>query len=174
MNAHPIDTLDRFCVYGVATDYDDMIELVRYRVEELATTHESVDAVAGIPAGYFGKVVAPQPIKSMGKLTMGPVLQTLGLALIVVRDDEQFARLKDRLAKRKRVHNLPPIAGKVRPTWLFKKKKAREMGKKRFALMTPAQLKRHQRKAQKGQAAARRRKRMERERASRIQPATPV
>lgn len=141
-----IDMLGRFAVYGVANDYDSLIEFVRVRVHELQTTHESIDAVSGLHGGYSGKLLAPIPIKSMGKISLGPMLQTLGLTLIVVRDDEQFAKIKDRLAKRKLPHQ-PSIAGSKLPVWLFRKKKAREMGKRRFSLMSEAQRKRHQRKA---------------------------
>lgn len=89
-------------VYGVANDYDGMIELVRYRLHELQTTNLEVDAVSGLHSGYTSKTTAPIPIKSMGKVSMGPLLQTLGLALIVVRDDEAFAKIEHRLAKRQR------------------------------------------------------------------------
>lgn len=153
-----IETIDRFCVYGVANDYDGMIEIVRYRVDELQTTHEQIDAVSGLHGGYSGKILAPVPIKSMGKVSLGPMLQTLGLALIVVRDDEAFQKIKDRLAKRERPRREPAIAGSVRPIWLFRKKKAREMGKRRFSLMTDSERKRHQRKAGKASGKARRAK----------------
>lgn len=167
MSPEIIESLDRFCVYGVATDYDGMIELVRYRLEELNTTHESVDDVSGLHGGYCSKLVAPKPIKSMGKASMGPMLQTLGLALIVVRDDAQFAKIKDRLAKRERPRQSPSMHGQARPKWLFTKKTARELRKSWWSTLTDAQRKKHQRKAQKGQAAARRRARREREKASR-------
>jgi hypothetical protein len=152
-----IDFIDRFRVYGVAADYDGLVEAVRYRIHEIQTTHESIDDVSGLHSGYTGKIVAPVPIKSMGKVSMGPMLQTLGLRLIVVLDDEAFALIKHRLATRVRPYQ-PANAGSVRPKWLFRKKKAIEMGKRRFALMSIAELKRHQRKAGKASALARRRK----------------
>lgn len=161
----PTDMIDRFCVYAVATDYDALHLALRDRAEELQTTREQIDAVSGLQSGYSGKLLAPVPIKSLGKVSLGPMLQTLGLALIVVRDDAAFAKIKDRLGKRERPSR-PPNAGSKRPTWLFTKKTAREMGKNRFALMTDAERKRHQRKAGKASAAARRRKRRERERVS--------
>jgi len=161
MNVPIIESLDRFCVYGVATDYETMIELVRYRLEELNTTHESVDDVSGLHGGYTSKLVAPTPIKSMGKTSMGPMLQTLGLALIVVRDDAQFARIKDRLARRERPRQ-QANASSVRPTWLFTRKKSREMGKKRWSMLSPDQRKKLARKMGKASGRARRRKANER------------
>lgn len=141
-----IDMLGALCVYGIADDYEGLIEFVRLRVYEIQTTHESIDAVSGLHGGYSGKLLAPIPIKSMGKVSLGPMLQTLGLKLIVVRDDEQFKLIEHRLAKRKLPHQ-PANAGSRLPAWLFRKKKAREMGKRRFSLMSALELKRHQRKA---------------------------
>jgi hypothetical protein len=93
-------------------------------------------------------------MKTLGKGTLGNMLKATGLALIVVVDDERFAEVKAQMQRRKR--SVPPNAGTKRPTWLFTKKKAREMGKRRFASMTPAQLSRHQRKAAKAMHRARR------------------
>lgn len=155
----PIATLDRFCVYGVATDYETMIELVRYRLEELETTHESVDAVSGLHGGYTGKLMAPIPIKSMGKVSMGPVLQTLGLALIVVRDDEAFARIKDRLAKRERPRNVRSEA-RTKPTWLFTRKVSQNMQVLRNKKLTPRQRKMIAKRAGKASGRARRKARV--------------
>lgn len=166
-----IESIDRFCVYGVASDYQGMVELVRFRLEELQTTHESVDEVSGLHGGYTSKIVAPIPIKSMGKVSMGPILQTLGLALIVVRDDEAFQKIKHRLAKRERP-NLPRHLGQFRPKWLLTPKKASKLRVKWWSGLSDAQKKRIQRKAQKGQAASRRRARKNRERLMRKSGAT--
>lgn len=152
-----IDFIDRFCVYGVVYDYQGLIEAVRVRIEELETTHESLDHVSGLQSGYISKIVAPIPIKSMGKISMGPVLQTTGLAIIVVRDDEQFAKIKDRLTRRVRPRKLANVSS-ARPTWLFRKKKAREMGKRRWSVLTELQRKKLARKMGIASGLARRRK----------------
>lgn len=150
-------------VYGVANDYDGMIELVRYRLHELQTTNLEVDAVSGLHSGYTSKTTAPIPIKSMGKVSMGPLLQTLGLALIVVRDDEAFAKIEHRLAKRVRPHS-PSMHGQKKAKWLFTPKKASKLRRNWWNSLTDMQKAKHQRKAQKGQAAARRRRRVMAER----------
>jgi hypothetical protein len=157
VNVPIIESLDRFCVYGVATDYETMIELVRYRLEELNTTHESVDDVSGLHGGYTSKLVAPTPIKSMGKASMGPMLQTLGLALIVVRDDAQFARIKDRLARRERPRQVPN-GSSTRPTWLFTRKTSLKMQALRSDRLSEKQRQRIARKAGRASGRARRRR----------------
>ena len=144
-----IETLDRFCVYGVASDYDGMLELLRYRLEEIQTTHEAVDAVSGLHGGYTSKIVAPTPIRTLGRVSLGPMLQTLGLALIVVRDDEQFARVKDRLAKRERPRVQLPMGSIPRPSWLFTRKMSNKLQSLRSEKVTPQHRKRIAKKAAK-------------------------
>lgn len=87
---------------GTARDYDQLHELLRARVDELAVTYESVDAVAGLPSRYTAKLLAPVPMKAIGKTSMGPLLGALGLKLIVAVDDETLARIIGRLTKRAR------------------------------------------------------------------------
>jgi hypothetical protein len=90
------------------------------------------------------------------------MLRGTGLILALIVDDERFAPIKAEMQQRK-LKARPANAGSKRPVWLFTKKKAREMGKKRMSCMTPAQLKRHQRKAGRASAAARRRRQRESE-----------
>lgn len=152
-----IEMIDRFCIYGVACDYQELVEAVRFRLREIETTHESVDHVSGLHGGYTGKIVAPVPMKSMGKVSMGPILQTLGLRLIIVRDDEMFKRVKDRLAKRERPRD-PPNGSLTRPTWLFTRKKSIKMQVLRNQALSPKQRKRIARIAGRASGLARRRR----------------
>ena len=56
------------------------------RVRELDVTLETIDSVAGFHSNYSGKLLAPVPMRTLGRLSLGALLQTLGLALIVVED----------------------------------------------------------------------------------------
>lgn len=87
---------------GTARDYDELHALLRARVDELGVTFEGVDAVAGLPQRYTAKLLAPIPMKAIGKTSMGPLLGALGLKLIVAVDDEMLARIEARLTKRAR------------------------------------------------------------------------
>src|SRR6185437_8355163 len=114
------------------------------------------------PKGYAAKLLMKSQkrvVKALGPHSLGKMLKGTGLVLALVVDDARFAPVKEQLAKRRR-RNQPANAGSVRPTWLFKGKKAREMGKKRFSLMTDLERLRHQRRAGKASARARRRKAM--------------
>lgn len=166
--------------YRVILDYEALQDGFLDRIDELNTTLEQIEMNAGFARGNAQKLLT----KSAGKMTverkryvngesnltrfaprqrklgwesLGKMLKGTGLALVLVIDDERFAPLKEQLMQRKRPRQ-PANAGSSRPAWLFTKAKAREMGKKRFATMTEAQRKRHQRKAGKASAAARRRK----------------
>jgi hypothetical protein len=150
-----IGYIDRFCIYGVASDYQGLVDAVRFRIHELQTTHESIDDVSGLHSGYTSKVAAN--IKSMGKVSMGPILQTLGLSLIIVRDDEQFARIKDRLTKRDRPNRA--IARRLKPKWLFKPANASQMGKKRWEGVSDEKRARIMKRVSKAAARARRKAR---------------
>jgi hypothetical protein len=88
---------------AIVEDYDGLVEAIGNRVIELKVTYDSVDYVAGLCKGWTNKVVAggTNPIKRLGMASLGPILQTLGLKLLVVEDEEAFARIRPRLAQRK-------------------------------------------------------------------------
>lgn len=151
---------DRFEVFRIVTNYEALQEGFADRIDDLGTPFTEIDAAGGMTRGNVQKLLSKSDAKwarEFGWKTLGAMLAGTGLALALIVDDARFAPVRERLAKRKR-RDKPAIAGSVRPTWLFKRKKAREMGKRRFALMSPAELKRHQRKAGKAGGLARRRK----------------
>lgn len=81
--------------------YDELLAVLRSRIAELGTTMETLDEVAGLPLRYASKLFAPNPIKTLGKISLGPTLGVLGLKLVVTEDAEMFARIRQRLAPRK-------------------------------------------------------------------------
>jgi hypothetical protein len=87
---------------AIVRSYDELHAVLRSRADELAVTRETIDAVAGLPSGYAGKVLAPTPIRALGRISMGLVLGALGLVLIVAEDTDTLARLQSRLTKRRR------------------------------------------------------------------------
>lgn len=80
-------------------DYDQLIAALRARVAELDVAGETVDHVAGIPLRYTMKLLAPVPVKSLGRSSMGPLLGALGLKLLVVEDHEALEKIRHRLVK---------------------------------------------------------------------------
>ena len=57
----------------------------------------SLDAVAGMAEGYAAKLLAPVPIKSVGKTSLGPMLCALGVELWMVENPDLVARFTSRI-----------------------------------------------------------------------------
>jgi hypothetical protein len=86
---------------GEVHDYAELLDALRKRLSELGTSMERVDDVAGLPSRYTSKLFAPVQIKSLGRVSMGPLLGALGLKLLVIEDPAAFARVKHRLVRKK-------------------------------------------------------------------------
>src|ERR1700733_1757687 len=145
MNSPILDRADdRYELYRVITDYEALQDGFLDRLDDLDTT---MSALPGFADGVAQKLLSKNPgpsrhvprdcrtasrQRTFGWKSLGVMLKDTGLALVLVVDDKRFAPIKDQLMKRKRPRK-PAIAGSTRPTWLFTKKKAREMGKKRFS-----------------------------------------
>lgn len=80
--------------------YGDLLAALRARADDLGVTREGLDAVTGLQNGYAGKLLAPVPIKSLGAVSMGPMLTAMGCMLILVEDAETLGRITSRVAKR--------------------------------------------------------------------------
>lgn len=80
-------------------DYDQLMGAFRARVAELDVPGEAIDAIAGLPLKYTMKLLAPKPVKAVGRTSLGPLLGTLGLKLLVVEDVECLAKIIHRLVK---------------------------------------------------------------------------
>ena len=71
------------------------------RVEELEVSRETIDHVSGLQSGYSSKILAPVPLKRVGSVTLGLLLSTLGLKLVVAEDREALAALRHRMPAKK-------------------------------------------------------------------------
>jgi hypothetical protein len=102
---------------GIVRDYNQLHAILRARVEELDISRLTIDDAAGLTSGHSSKILAPKPIKAIGKISMGPILGALGVALVVIEDVEALARVRGKLVKRE---------GKV-PAQHWRQKRAAEM-----------------------------------------------
>jgi hypothetical protein len=117
---------------ATVTDYDEMIGALRARMAELGVTNETIGAIAGLAGGYVGKLLAPSRIKNLGPLSLGLMLQSLGLKLIVVEDAETSAKMRPQWAQRKKAAPLVAMARTPpRATWLFSSRSGRRAAKAR-------------------------------------------
>lgn len=84
----------------------ELIEALRARRDALNISHETIDAISGLQAGYTSKLLAPQPIKGLGAMSLGALMGALAVGLLLVDDPEQRARVEPRWQKRKRPQKL--------------------------------------------------------------------
>jgi hypothetical protein len=81
-------------------DYAQLVRAIRTWIAELGTAGETIDDVAGLPLRYTMKLLAPVPVKGIGRTSLGPLLGALGLKLVVAVDHEVLARIRPRLIGR--------------------------------------------------------------------------
>lgn len=82
-------------------DYGELHAALRARADELKLTRESIDGCAGFQDGYTGKLLAPVPIRGIGRETLGPLLTVLGLKIELTVDEEALARYASRTKRRR-------------------------------------------------------------------------
>jgi len=160
---------ERYELYRIILDYEALQDGFMDRIDDLNTTLDQIDVAGGLTRGNAQRLLTKNPGKArsdrpssasrrtFGWESLGKMLKGTGLALVLVVDDERFAETKEQLVKRKRPA-IQAIARQARPTWLFRKEKAREMGKKRWSTVSPSKRKKMLRRAAKagGKAVARR------------------
>ena len=105
---------------AVVQSYDELIRALRKRADELKITRETIDAVTGLQGGYSAKLLASVPIRMLGRVSFGPILQCLGIILIVAEDPTQLERISRQFEKRSR-----PAAFYAGNAMLAKKRKRR-------------------------------------------------
>lgn len=84
-------------------NYDDLHRALRARVDEVNISRTAIDELSGLPDGYAGKLLGNAQVKKLGPLSMGALLQALGLKLHLVEDTDQSARMCERWKERQRV-----------------------------------------------------------------------
>lgn len=81
--------------------YSDLHAALRARADELKVARQTLDDVSGLQDGYVAKLLAPVPVRVIGRTSLGPLLGALGCMLILVEDDEMLARIGRKLIRRK-------------------------------------------------------------------------
>jgi hypothetical protein len=86
----------------VVHDERELIAAIRARLVELDISYDTLDTAALLPDGYTGKLLAPEPIKHAGALTLWNILGTLGYRIALIHDPDLLARFRDKLVTRER------------------------------------------------------------------------
>jgi hypothetical protein len=108
------------------------------RALELQASGDVVDEVAGMPRGYFNKIIGPRPPRRLGMRSLGDVFGVLGIKCLVIEDPEAMARIAGRLKKRdeKMVRS---VAWQVTITRRFMQKIGRVGGTRRMEKLSKAE-----------------------------------
>jgi len=70
--------------------------LLRKRKNALGLSDKVVEEIADMAGGFVSKILAPQPVKTLGRTSLTLLLGALGLKLIVVEDPDQVRRVRRR------------------------------------------------------------------------------
>jgi len=74
---------------------------LRHRAETLDVSHEMLGDLSGLQSGYCAKPLSQNPVRQIGRVFLGALLDALGLKLILAEDREQ-KKIRPRLQKRER------------------------------------------------------------------------
>lgn len=88
--------------------YDGLHALFRARSEALAIVRNDLDALSGLADGYVAKLLSPVQMKSIGRLSLGPLMSALAVKLVMVEDVEMLARIERKIGRQIRMG--PPRA----------------------------------------------------------------
>jgi hypothetical protein len=84
---------------AVVRDYNGLVEAIRARVTQLQVSYETVTEVSGLPDRHINKLLCG--LKRFGPVSLGLTLSALGMAIVLVQDDEALAKVKPRLVPKK-------------------------------------------------------------------------
>ena len=87
-------------VIADVSSYEQMLDAIRQRVNELQIHGTRFDAFAGLPDGYLSKLTGPSPTRRIGMQSFQPLLSGLGLRCLFVEDEAATQRLKNKLPPR--------------------------------------------------------------------------
>lgn len=128
--------------------WDGLLEAFRRAVDARGTTYETTSELAGLPTRYVNKLLAPVPVKNIGRESLGPLMGATAVKILVVDDDEMLSALAGRFPKRKPGGSARYARGTM-PARKKRKKSAflgnsawgRTMVSRQVLLRTPAQRK---------------------------------
>jgi hypothetical protein len=89
---------------AIVRSYRELMAVLRVRAEEMSISGATLESAAGMPAGYTPKLLADNPIKSLGPKTLGALLGILQLELAVrprCSSDAAFNAIREDLRKRR-------------------------------------------------------------------------
>ena len=99
-------------ILATVRDYDTLHRALRARKDALEVTMSALDEAAGWADGHASHLLAPRPTKKLGAETLGLMLQTLGVQLLLVEDAEMTKRITSKMPKREVASCMPSVTRK--------------------------------------------------------------
>jgi hypothetical protein len=124
-------------IIGEFDAYPGLLAALRARIAQLDISGERLDELAGLPRGYFQKLIGTRPKKRLGMQSLGDVFGALAVKAVLIEDEAALARISSRLVKRKYV-----VRGDTTHIELSRRfmRKIQAKGRQaRFTAMTPKQ-----------------------------------
>ena len=82
--------------------YDELVDAVRDRCDEMLMTRQELDHQAGLADGHAGKLLCHSQLKRLGMRSLELVLGGIGCKLGLVEDPAQAAKIRARMTPRQR------------------------------------------------------------------------
>jgi hypothetical protein len=79
---------------GIAENYLGLVAALRARVRELGIPYETIDALAGFQERYASKLLAEEPLKFMGAMSLDAMLGVLAVKIALIPDPARLEKIK--------------------------------------------------------------------------------
>jgi hypothetical protein len=89
-------------VARLISTYDELVDAVRDRCDEMSMTRAELDHQAGLADGHAGKLLCPAHLKRFGMRSLELVLGGIGCKLALIEDPAQAAKIRARMKPRER------------------------------------------------------------------------
>jgi hypothetical protein len=80
-----------------AIDYQSLQDGLRARAADMGISRRVLDEISGLGDGYSAKLLCGRPTRIFGIVSLGLILQSLGVKIILVEDPEATARTITRM-----------------------------------------------------------------------------
>jgi len=81
-------------IIATAGNYLQLIAAFRARLVELGLNYETVDELSGWTTRYCSKLLAEEPARNLGPMSLDAILGATGLKIALVEDPEKLEKIK--------------------------------------------------------------------------------
>ena len=85
---------------SVASNYDELIEAIRARLEELQVSQAALEELAGLTGGHLGKLIGASRVKTLGMMSLFLILEALAVRVVFEEDPDLLRKMEGRWEKR--------------------------------------------------------------------------